>query len=255
MIKETDLHIINFNEGTVWSKKFKKYIGSNINRRYYRIRIENKEQLLHRFLYEQYHDIKLTQEQLVNHINHNTFDNRIQNLNMVDNSRNLQYRKKQINNTSGYSNIRWIDSEKGTGWSTSIQVNNIEKKLKIFKKKEEAIDFMKKIKRYLNSYGFYYYIEDEEVILQEDRRKDFDFEEFDKYVREITKKCRKMGSGRCFFYRKKWKSHLTYKGQYIHIGRFDTEEQAQKKLNLVLDYKIKNPNISVEDLRNYVLSI
>jgi hypothetical protein len=30
MIKETDLHIIDFDKGTVWSKKYKKYIGSNI---------------------------------------------------------------------------------------------------------------------------------------------------------------------------------------------------------------------------------
>lgn len=44
----------------------------------------------------------------IDHINHNTLDNRKENLRMVKQDENLKHRKgKNSNNTSGYRNVSW----------------------------------------------------------------------------------------------------------------------------------------------------
>jgi len=58
----------------------------------------------------------------VDHINHDTLDNRKENLRVVSNQNNLKNRKsKNSNNTSGYRNVFW--STKYNAWLVALQVD------------------------------------------------------------------------------------------------------------------------------------
>lgn len=61
-------------------------------------------------------------EILVDHINHNTFDNRKYNLRECSPSKNLQNRGKQRNNTSGFKGVSWHVVKKR--WISYIGFNN-----------------------------------------------------------------------------------------------------------------------------------
>jgi hypothetical protein len=65
----------------------------------------------------------------IDHINHNTLDNRIENLRVINNSDNSKNRKsKNSNNTSGYRNVSWINGH----WRVQLQING---KNNLFKEK------------------------------------------------------------------------------------------------------------------------
>ena len=48
----------------------------------------------------------------INHINHNTSDDRITNLELVTRQQNTQYTRKPKNNTSGYKGVSWCAATK-----------------------------------------------------------------------------------------------------------------------------------------------
>ena len=224
-IKETELHIINFDKGTVWSKLKNREIGSIGKNGYIYLNFYRKRIRIHRYIYEQYHNIKLTPKQIINHINHNITDNRIDNLNMVDNQRNCQYSKKPSHNTSGLKGVRWCNNRKK--WLCRINVNQKFFHIKFCDTKEEANKLYNEVCRYLNKLGFYYYIEGEEVILQEDNRHLFNEEYLINFIKNIGN--RKRGFGCVYFYEKKKKWIGQYKKKYI--GSFNTKEEAQNKVN------------------------
>lgn len=65
----------------------------------------------------------------VDHINHATLDNRIENLRIITSSDNLRNRKtRNSNNKSGYRNVCLIDNR----WVIQIQINGKNKRLKSF---------------------------------------------------------------------------------------------------------------------------
>jgi len=72
---------------------------------YIYIKINGKKLLLHRVLFEIYHNIKLSPDQHIDHINNIRDDNKICNLRAVSISQNQQNTFKQCNNTSGYKGI------------------------------------------------------------------------------------------------------------------------------------------------------
>ena len=61
--------------------------------------------MTHRFLYEQYHNVKLKTNEQINHIDLNRSNNSIRNLEIVKNQQNQHHTLKSKNNTSGYKNI------------------------------------------------------------------------------------------------------------------------------------------------------
>lgn len=77
--------------------------------------------------------------QVVDHINHNTLDNkRSTNLRVVTNAENIQNRiKLQKNNTSGVSGVVW-DKRRGK-WKAQIQVNAKMINLGSYKNKDDAV--------------------------------------------------------------------------------------------------------------------
>ena len=68
------------------------------------------------------------------HINHNTLDNREENLRVCTNSQNLMSRGKQSNNTSGYKGV----GKKGKMWGAQIKINGKYKFLGTWHTPEEA---------------------------------------------------------------------------------------------------------------------
>jgi len=248
-IKETDLHIIDFDKGTVWSKLLKKNIGY-INQGYYFFHLNGHHKALHRYIYELYHNVKLTPEQHINHIDHNPLNNRIDNLNLVDNQRNSQYSKKSSHNTSGVKSVSWCKIR--NKWRIRIMVNKKDFHINYCKTKEEGIELYNQVCRYLNELGFYYYIEGEDIILNEDNRHLFNEEDFEEYIRKLCKR-KKIGNGGV--YQNKNGTFSSRIGRSFFIGTYKTQEQAQEKLNIVVEYRNNNPDISVEDLKKFIESI
>ena len=92
----------DFENGFIYRrlKKFNTYkrVGSN-STGYLLFQLKGKTVYNHRYLYEQYHNIKLKPDEHINHINHNTQDNRISNLEVVNNQENIQYQQIRKDNT------------------------------------------------------------------------------------------------------------------------------------------------------------
>lgn len=83
---------------------------------------------LHKFL------TNIPEENYGDHINHNSLDNRIDNIREIENGNNIMNRKsKNSNNTSGYRNVTLIDRY----WRVQLQIN---KKNYLFPEKFTDVD-------------------------------------------------------------------------------------------------------------------
>ena len=92
-------------------------------------------------------------DKLVDHKNHNTFDNRKSNLRIVDKSQNMMNRRIAKNNTSGVTGITWRnDSNK---WRVRIQVNNKSISIGSYDTIEDAIEARNKAEeKYFGEYSY-----------------------------------------------------------------------------------------------------
>lgn len=88
---------------------------------------------LHRFL------LNPPKEKVVDHINHDTTDNRKQNLRICSFNENCQNRSMPINNTSGIIGVRKRKTKYGEYWRAQIKINGKMKTLGEYKDKEKAI--------------------------------------------------------------------------------------------------------------------
>ena len=99
---------------------------------YFQKRMANDKLIeLHRFL------LDAKQGQIVDHINGDTLDNRIKNLQFVTNSANIRKGRIRTNNTSGITGI-WFDQDRKR-WGARIRVMYKTIHLGRFKKKSEAV--------------------------------------------------------------------------------------------------------------------
>jgi len=115
LINIDDGRYIFQSDGKIYSKKYKKYIGSITNAGYMEVSLYNKDRkikgLLHRILYEKFFN-KIPENYLVDHINHNRLDNNINNLRIVTHSENMKNLSKYKNNISGHTGVSYSKNSK-----------------------------------------------------------------------------------------------------------------------------------------------
>ena len=111
--------LFHFKNGKIWriyngynedgkyiKNKFLKLVNTNHSENGYKtITYENRNYKQHRLLYEKFHNIILGDDEQIDHINQNKYDNRIENLRIVNNRQNSENRGKNKNNKSGHKNI------------------------------------------------------------------------------------------------------------------------------------------------------
>lgn len=103
---------------------------------------------------------------IIDHINHNVWDNRKENLRLVTSSQNLMNRKISKNNTSGYVGVYYRkDRDK---WQSYIMINKKRISLGAFKDKEDAIKARKEAEeKYFGEYSYDNSMKGDEIYEQE----------------------------------------------------------------------------------------
>ena len=99
----------------------------------------NKQELLHRFL------IDAPEDMWVGYINHNSLDNRKENLYLCTAVQNAQRRPKRAGGTSKYKGVSW--NTRREKWYAQIQVNKKKRPLGYFADEAEAARAYDKVAR------------------------------------------------------------------------------------------------------------
>ena len=94
-----------------------------------------------------------TTEQVVDHINGDSMDNRKSNLRICTQADNMKNQKKSKKNTSGHKGVCWASREKR--WIAYIKVDGKNITLGYFKNKEDAINArLKAEEKYYSEFKF-----------------------------------------------------------------------------------------------------
>ena len=104
---------------------------------------------LHRFICELEYGREKIESMIIDHMNRNTLDTRLENLNIVTALENAQNANIRKDNTSGVKGVGW-DKKQGK-WCARIQYNN--KRIgKMFNTFEEAVEWRKEKEKELHKY-------------------------------------------------------------------------------------------------------
>ena len=104
---------------------------------YCRIKFKNRLYLTHRIAYYMYHGIE-PREKLIDHIDGDKINNKINNLRLATGSQNNMNRSMLgSNNTSGAIGVHWYKRERK--WCARVTVDGVQKFLGYFINKEDAI--------------------------------------------------------------------------------------------------------------------
>jgi len=144
--KEDLLRLIELDKSwyVAWQKNIKSYY---ITRNIYDPESKKRRVIyLHDWIYD------FPTNKVVDHINHNPFDNRKENLRIANTFENLRNRQsKNSNNTSGYRNISWRPKIKL--WLVQLMGNDKKRIRKYFNNKNDAIKYTEQKRKEI--YGDY----------------------------------------------------------------------------------------------------
>lgn len=134
-----EILIYEASTGFVYWKKNKTLVESckHRSRKYKRIMINKVHYVLHRIIYQMHYG-DLTTDDVIDHVNQDTHDNRIENLRKANVFINNQNQGTRKNNTSGYKGVSW--SKQRNKWRATITINKKHKTLGFFETKEAAYD-------------------------------------------------------------------------------------------------------------------
>lgn len=114
-------------------------VGSLDNRGYLKVGLDRKKYLVHRLIFLMHHGHL---PELLDHIDRNKLNNKIENLRECDKEVNSWNRDKQANNTSGYRGVSW---NKAAGkWHAYIKIKGKRKHLGLFSTPEGASEAYEK---------------------------------------------------------------------------------------------------------------
>ena len=122
-------------DGFLIRKTNKKKVGTKSTNGYMQMAINNKSFYIHRLVW-MWHNGYFP-ENIIDHINRNVADNRIENLREVSFSCNLRNSKNRKDNTSGVKGIYW--NKRGKRWMFRININGKEKYLGLYIDFDEAV--------------------------------------------------------------------------------------------------------------------
>lgn len=104
---------------------------------YRRVKIDGKPYSVHRVIFFMCTGL---QPDIIDHINGNPVDNRIENLRIVDCNQNMHNRSMNKNNTSGVKGVSWVASK--CKWVAMLGYNGTQRTLGHFDTKELAAEFL-----------------------------------------------------------------------------------------------------------------
>lgn len=124
-----------------WNKRFSDTLAFNYESGgYLNGTLFNKKYRAHRIIWWMLFD---EQPEVIDHINGNGLDNRLENLRAATKKENSRNQKRPTHNTSGVVGVYWnIGCRK---WVASIRVDGVLRHLGVFDEKEEAIKIRKQI--------------------------------------------------------------------------------------------------------------
>jgi hypothetical protein len=138
MLTQSDLkELLTFNPNTGifnWIKRNRNVAGHRNCKGYVLIRIKGKRYRAHRLAW--FYVNGDDPENLIDHINHITDDNRIINLRKATLSQNVRNQRISAKNTSGLKGVCW--NKKSKKWQSQIKVLGKLKYLGVFTDKNEA---------------------------------------------------------------------------------------------------------------------
>lgn len=137
-----------------YSNGMLKEIGTKYNNGYLHIQINKKKIQIHRLIYQTYHNLKLKQTDVVDHINRNRLDNRIKNLRLVTQKENTQNVSKQKNTSSKYKGVSL--HKQSNKWTAQIMHNLKITYLGFFDNEEDAARAYNQKAEELNNQGACY---------------------------------------------------------------------------------------------------
>lgn len=177
-VYENDIHFILPKQGLVISKrlirnfdwgkykvndlpkKLKNYevTGSKNSKGYLQLSFRKTKIQKHRYIYEIFHNTKLTPKIQLDHINNDKLDNRIDNLRIVSNAQNNQNKSTRVDNPTGRTGIKqYVDKDGKTWFIAGITKNGVYKKLIKTQNVDLASAFYNwQAKRYNQQYGTKY---------------------------------------------------------------------------------------------------
>ncbi len=109
------------------------------NTGYIRIIINKKNYLLHRLIYKYFNedfDLTFSYNNLIDHIDINPLNNKIENLRLVNRSQNNRNINKRKNLSSKYIGVSW--KKRTNKWCAQIKINGKVKHLGYFTNEEDA---------------------------------------------------------------------------------------------------------------------